>query len=83
MLQKQSSLVIDCMSPVKQLTEELQKTDKAVTVRIDTVLCIKKDEIRIELSSEKLGSSVNLNVANANYSFLKKMYSTQKWKFKK
>ena len=83
MLQKQSSLVIDCMSPVKQLTEELQKTDKAVTVRIDTVLCIKKDEIRIELSSEKLGSSVNLNVANANDSFFKKMYSTQKWKFKK
>ena len=70
------------MSPVKQLTEELQKTDKAVTVRIDTVLCIEEDEIRIELSSVKLGSSVNLNVANANDSFLK-MYSTQKWKFKK
>ena len=42
MMQKQSSLGIDCMPPVKQLTEELQKTDKAVTVRIDTVLCIKK-----------------------------------------
>ena len=76
------------MSPVKQLTGELQKTDKAATVRMDTVLkntvlCFKKDEIRIELSSEKLGSSVNLNVANAIDSFLKKMYSTQKWKFRK
>ena len=54
MLQKQSSLVIDCMSPVKQLTEELQKTDKAVTVRIDTVLCIKKGHLSYTYSINRV-----------------------------
>ena len=46
MLQKQSSLGNDYLSPVKQLAEELQKTVKAVTV-----LCIKEEVVSIELSS--------------------------------
>ena len=45
---------------MKQLAEKLQKTGKAMTDRIDSVLCNKEDEISIELLSEKLESSMNL-----------------------
>lgn len=41
-----------------------------MTDRIDTVLCIKEEKISIELSSEKLRSSANFDVANADESFL-------------
>ena len=52
---------------MKQLAEKLQKTGKAMTDRIDSVLCNKEDEISIELSSEKLESSMNLYAANAQF----------------
>ena len=70
MLQKQSALGKDYLSPVKQLAEKWQKTGKAMTDRIDSVLCNKEEEISIELSSEKLESSMKLYAANAGDSFL-------------
>ena len=41
-----------------------------MTDRIDSVLCNKEEEISIELSSEKLESSMKLYAANAGDSFL-------------
>ena len=70
MLQKQSAFGKDYLSPVKQLAEKLQKTSKAMTDRIYSVLFNKEEEINIELSSEKQESSMNLYVANAEDSFL-------------
>ena len=70
MLQKQSALGKGYLSPVKQLAEKLQKTRKAVTDRIYSVLFNNEDESSIELSSEKLESSMNLYVANAEDSCL-------------
>lgn len=59
-------LAVICKAACRGIT----KTDKPVADRIDTVLCIKEEEISIELSFEKLGSSMNLYVANAGDSFL-------------
>ena len=53
------------LSPVKQLAEKLQKTGKAMTDTIYSVLFNNEEENSIELSSEKLESSMNLYVANA------------------
>ena len=61
MLEKQSALGKDYLSPVKQLAEKLQKTDKPFTDRIDSFLCNEEEE----MSSEKLESSMNLYIANA------------------
>ena len=69
-LQKQSALGKDYLSPVKYLAEKLQKRGKAMTDRIDSVLCNKEEEISIELSSEKLESRMKLYAANAEGSFL-------------
>ena len=46
------------------------KIGKAMTDRIDSVLCNKEEEISIVLSSQKLESSVNLYVASAEDSVL-------------
>ena len=61
MLEKQSVLGKDYLSLVKQLAEKLQKTDKPFTDRIDSFLCNEEEE----MSSEKLESSMNLYIANA------------------